>query len=200
MSLVILVLVVAAYLVSVEGPWTRALSVADITSDVDGKEYVVRKSWSRSNMVEAANYLAGLAARVDRLVEFMSAHGVPSAEVAERLRDRWSRCMLRETGPRSSKLGVTVDKDREIQLCIRNPRGGFEDPNMSMFVVLHELAHVMSVSYDHEPEFYENFDAVTKAAVQIGVYEPEDFTKTPRSYCGAEISNTPCADGACSLR
>ena len=66
-----------------------------------------------------------------------------------------------------------------------------------MFVILHELAHVMSISYGHEDEFKNNFSYITHLASSLGLYKPQDFQTNPKTYCGTEINTTPCSEGSC---
>jgi hypothetical protein len=147
---------------------------------------------------EAADYLAGLSAKITTLVHYMKEHGLPNPEVADRLYRRWSHCVLRETSSFDDAVATTLGKGVEIRICIRNDKG-FEDPNTSMFVILHELAHIMSVTIDHTDEFYYNFSYVTKLASSLGLYKPEDFVASPKTYCGIVINTTPCSQGSCPV-
>jgi len=123
-------------------------------------------------------------------------HNKPDAEISHRLQTRWLTCNLRETGIGEKSAAYTVNKGDEMRLCIRN-EGKLENINTSMFVVLHELAHMMSVSYGHNQEFKDNFNFIVHLASGLGIYYPEDFYGKPVSYCGTEINTTPCGDGAC---
>ena len=63
-----------------------------------------------------------------------------------------------------------------------------------MFVATHEIAHIMTKSIGHKPEFWNNFKFLLETAKEIGVYSPEDYKKTPRSYCGMKITDNPYYD------
>lgn len=174
-------------------------NVAPFVSDLDGKNYSVRKVGNIAVLQSAANYLAGINRKINILVDFMYKHNLPDPDTAKRLYSRWSKCELKETNSTERSAAYTLNKSTEIRLCIRNSTGGFEDPNTSMFVILHELAHVMSVSFGHEDEFKNNFSYITHLASSLGLYKPQDFKNSPKYYCGTEINTTPCSEGSCEF-
>jgi hypothetical protein len=78
----------------------------------------------------------------------------------------------------------TRDK-KVIHLCVFNPlTGEYYDDKTLLFVVLHELAHMISDSYSvgiHNTEFNTNFDMLRQRAYKMG-YLPLDFNVTDL-YC-----------------
>jgi predicted metal-dependent hydrolase len=60
-----------------------------------------------------------------------------------------------------------------------------------MFVVLHEMAHLMTTTVGHTPEFWANFRRILHDAIQAGVYENVNYAKNPVQYCGMTITDTP---------
>jgi hypothetical protein len=173
--------------------------VSNFTSNFDNKGYAIRNVGTYENKQDAANYLALLSRKIDDLVLYMKNNNLPNQVIADRLYNRWSNCVLKETSSTDKSVAFTVNKSSEMRICIRPVNGGyeFENPNTAMFVILHELAHVMSVTYGHNEEFKNNFAYITKLASQLGIYHPEDFTNNPRSYCGIVINSTPCSNGYC---
>jgi hypothetical protein len=170
-----------------------------MVSQVDGKNYVVREEGSPKEKKLAANRLAEVRAKVDQLVNYMAKHDQPDAEIAYRLKVRWLSCNLRETGTLEDSAAYTVNKGEEMRLCVRKPDGeeGLEKLNTTMFVVLHELGHMMSITYGHNEEFKKNFSFIVHLGSALGVYKPENFSSSPVSFCGTEINTTPCNDGLC---
>lgn len=175
-------------------------NVAPFVSNMDGKNYDVRSVGTIQNRQTAANYLAQINKKINELVNHMYINKLPDSDTANRLYDRWSKCQLKETNSSESSAAYTLNKSTEIRLCIRDAQGNFEDINTSMFVILHELAHVMSVSYGHGEEFKNNFSYITHLASSLGIYKPELFQLSPKTYCGVSITSTPCStDGSCSI-
>jgi hypothetical protein len=85
----------------------------------------------------------------------------------------------------------TVDKGKMILFC-NGPRDGkgskLYDINTMMYVAVHELSHVVSNSIGHTIEFKLNFADLLKKAIEIGVYEYIDYSKSPIDYCGIPLS------------
>lgn len=88
----------------------------------------------------------------------------------------------------------TINKGESMSLCLRkghSPRP-FHDYNTLCFVIIHELAHIASVSEGHNFEFIENFKFLLKEAVAMGYYTPVDYSKNPFLYCGkVKVTNNP---------
>lgn len=76
-------------------------------------------------------------------------------------------------------LALTVDKGREIQICL-----DYEDRQALYFVLIHELAHVMSLSVGHTNEFHRNQERLLDSARRQNI-----CTGSPRrvAYCGTHI-------------
>jgi hypothetical protein len=60
-----------------------------------------------------------------------------------------------------------------------------------MFVVLHEMAHLMTTTIGHTPEFWANFRRILKDAIGAGVYHEVNYTREPVEYCGMKITSSP---------
>ncbi len=170
-----------------------------ISSDLDGKTYHVRDEYSEEEKKRTADYLARISDRVDKLVMYMVDHNLPNKEIATRLETRWKKCTLKETGSNERSAAYTVNKGDEMRICVRNSNNKLENINTSMFVIIHELAHLMSISYGHGSEFKDNFNYIIHLASSIGTYQPQDFTGAPVNYCGniVTIRTTPCSDNTC---
>lgn len=166
-----------------------------VYSSLDNRKYHVRSNYSEVEKQKTANYLATIKHRVDKLVKYMLDNQLPNPEISKRLAQRWKRCILKETASHEKKTAAySVNKGEEIRLCVRTGDNRLENLNTSMFVILHELGHLMSNSYGHGSEFKENFSYIVHLASSIGVYKPQDFGGTPVPYCGSAvtITTTPC--------
>jgi len=175
-------------------------NVAPFVSNIDGNNYAVRKDGTDEEKQNAANYLALVHDRIEKIVNYVNQHDLPNKDAAKRLFSRWNSCQLKETSSNEKSAAYTLNKCSELRICIRKTNGEFENINTTMFVILHELAHVMSISFGHEEEFKENFSYLVHLASKLGLYKPEDFNNSPKTYCGVEINSTPCQNGSCSFR
>ena len=119
----------------------------------------------------------------------------PDKYSSERLAKRWKDIRknnaLRETAFGEKSAAYTVNKGDELRICIRDPDKDklFEDENTSMFVLLHEMAHLSTKSWGHNKEFRDNFAKIVKLAVDLNLYQYQDFTQNNEDYCGVEITN-----------
>ena len=63
-----------------------------------------------------------------------------------------------------------------------------------MFLAIRELAHVATESIGHTDEFWQNFRFLLQEAEELNIYHPVDYAKTPKEYCGMEITDNPYFD------
>ena len=68
------------------------------------------------------------------------------------------------------------------------------DINTLTFVALHELSHIMTESIGHKQEFWQNFKYLLQNAKEAGIYDPIDYKKNPKDYCGMKINDNPYYD------
>ena len=90
------------------------------------------------------------------------------------------------TIPLAEGNSAYTDNKTSITLCLRDPaKPSYEyDKNTMMYVSLHELAHMITRSHGHGPEFKSNFSALLKKAADKGVYDPKKAI--PENYCGVK--------------
>jgi hypothetical protein len=146
---------------------------------------------------EVSNRLSRLVAKVDILVKNMIETSYPSKEISQRLYHRWQNIRknpngLRETAHHETSAAYSVNKGQEVRICVRNKNSNkiFEDENTMMFVMLHELGHIASISYGHNKEFRDNFRHLTVKAIDLKLYAYEDFQNSPTTYCNTHINNS----------
>jgi hypothetical protein len=182
--LVVLVLVVV-YLLYFND--TRILCEA-----FDGKKYKVVNVNNKINK-EKADYLARIYSKAKKTVQHMYDNKLPTKEIANRTMERFNNCEFGETSNGEKSAAYTIGKGYGgMRLCIM-VNGKFNNENDAFFVVLHELAHVMSVSYGHNDEFKQNFNFIVKLAVKLDLWKPAEYEKEARDYCGTLVTNSPCS-------
>jgi hypothetical protein len=93
-----------------------------------------------------------------------------------------------------------TENKKKLVLCLRSKtadsRGHHKlhDINTMMFVVLHELAHMMNAEWDHATIFWELFRFLLQNGAEVGIYRPIDYHVHPVTYCGMEIKYNPMYD------
>ncbi len=161
-------------------------------SKIDGKSYLVRNLPDKD---KAANLLANLKEKCITLVRFLSLK-FPKNPAVKRLLVKYNPDNITESSKNSKYTSYSVNKGEKIVFCIRSrdDKEKLVDPNVLMFVALHELAHVMTKSIGHTEEFWDNFRFLLQEAIIAKVYRYQDFRKKPVKYCGTEITDTPLND------
>lgn len=77
---------------------------------------------------------------------------------------------------------ATINKYR-VYLCT-DYAGVKYDDNMLTYVLIHELAHVLTPEIGHGTQFFKKFNELLTRAANAGVYSPN--MKRPNNYCGIE--------------
>ncbi|MEM3062229.1 MAG: hypothetical protein QW303_01595 [Nitrososphaerota archaeon] len=89
-----------------------------------------------------------------------------------------------------------TEEKRILVLCLRSKEPGnpLHDINTMMFVVLHELAHMMNNTWGHNQKFWILFRFLLENAVEIELYKPIDYSRFPTVYCGLKLTYNPLFD------
>jgi predicted metal-dependent hydrolase len=95
----------------------------------------------------------------------------------------------------SADTSYSENKGQKIVVCLRDkknpPKYPLIDKNTVMFVMLHEMAHLMTETIGHTQEFWSNFKRILGDAVQIGIYQQVNYAHSPVDYCGMKITDSP---------
>ncbi len=158
--------------------------IVSIKSTVDNKFYIVRKL-PDSNL--AANILANINRNVLRLISSLD----DKKEGVKDLQKNYNPDAISETIEGAKYTSYSVNKGEKISICIRKKDKTFVDENTVLFVVIHELAHVMTDEVGHTPLFWDNMKYLLEEAEKINIYKPINYEKEPVQYCGMEINTTP---------
>jgi hypothetical protein len=115
----------------------------------------------------------------------------------KRLISNYNPNSLSENVPNSVYTSYSENKGQKIVFCLRSKRTNkLVDINTMMFVGLHELAHLMTHSIGHKPEFWDNFRILLRIAIRIEIYNCIDYNIESQDYCGTKITDSPlkCGD------
>jgi hypothetical protein len=123
----------------------------------------------------------------------------PDKKISDRLYNRFKNTIINETPENDSSAAYTINKG-PINICIEKKDGSFYNINDAFFVILHELAHVMSISYGHGEEFQENFNYIVKFAVKENLWKDKKYEENSTDYCGVKITSSPCDNNECSKK
>jgi hypothetical protein len=177
-----------------------------VISSVDGRYYPVVQRYS--DQKKAADLIGKINLFAKRLLYTMEYVYIitprPGKDqkkgimVTKKLTSRYNPSALSENDPADpSETSYTLGKGVEISLCLREKQTGknmFHSIDVIKFVFLHELAHVVSVSYDHGPEFWENFRFILEFCEKYNLYKSPMYHKQNEMYCGLLITYNPVYD------
>jgi hypothetical protein len=74
----------------------------------------------------------------------------------------------------------TINK-KKIYMCLRDENGEYYHDNMLLFVILHELAHVLCDEIGHTAKFQQIFQQLLEEASNAGIYDPD--IEPVHNYC-----------------
>jgi hypothetical protein len=122
-------------------------------------------------------------------------------ERIEQLVNNYNPQHIYEISPKNTGNATSYTEDKKVLvLCLRkkkpNSQGEYElhDINTMMFVVLHELAHMMNNSFGHAADFWVLFKFLLYNATEANIYKPVNYAKNPIVYCGLSLYYNPLFD------
>lgn len=160
--------------------------IETIVSIVDNRNYEVQ---IKNDAQEAADLIAQIREKLILLVQHLI-KAFPNEDRTEQLKKNFKPDNIKEGIDDPNYTSYSINKGEQIVLCLRT-NNKLMDLNTMMFVVLHELSHICTISIGHTPEFWENFKWILEEAINIGVYKKQEFKLNNVDYCGIKITNSP---------
>lgn len=166
---------------------SSALSMTNIKKE--NYEYKVRTN-SHIHMNKAASLLHNMKKKTEELYNFIQRNNYNTPEFKRLLSKQDVK--FEEIQPHyEGEAAYSINKGEKIGICLYNKNKFMLDENTMFFVVLHELAHIMSTKYAHDDEFWNNFAKIIKVAMDAGLYTYQDYSKQEENFCGHDITNNP---------
>lgn len=169
--------------------------LVDVKSSVDGRTYRVRDMGDKQ---EAANLLANVRLKINKLFLYVQEKFPDKPQIKQWVQNFTpDPSRFEEATPAAEHTSYSVNKGEKVHLCLRQREGHNEslvNENIMVFVSLHEMAHVVTPTMGHGPDFWNNFAWILKQAEEIKIYTYQDFKAHPVSYCGMNITDSPSYD------
>ena len=167
----------------------KVKEVEYITSEVDNRDYLVQ---NHKDKKQAADLLATIRKNLILLMNELKKTNKDQEDV-NRMINNFNPDNITETDKDSKYTSYSINKGEKMVFCLRSrdEKNNLEDLNTMMFVAIHELAHTMTKSIGHTPEFWDNFRTLLKNARKLGIYKRVNYNETPKSYCGIKITDDP---------
>jgi hypothetical protein len=169
------------------------LDLKCIISKKDGKEYCVRR---RKDLDGAADLLSNTITKLEELKKYVN-EKYPNDDRVKRINKKFNGTKIKETLPTSKFKAYSENKGETLAFCLNTKNENNEklmDPHTLLFVAIHELSHIASVSIGHKEEFWVNFKWLLVNAKEAGIHEPYDYKKNPKTYCGMKVTDNPYYD------
>jgi hypothetical protein len=179
----------------------------DVKSDLDNISYPVVAKYENTKI--AANMIGDMHIFTSNLIKKLKSvylvdvfqqtpEYAVGINVTKLLMKRFHHDSLEENDPPSAdKTSYVLNKGEIISLCLREKQSGqnkFHDLNILKFVMLHELSHMISVSVNHDVEFWTNFKFLLEFCEKYDLYKVPDYEKNNINYCGLNVSYVPSMD------
>lgn len=158
-------------------------------STLDHRNYLVRNLPDKN---KSSNLLAKCRLNISKLINYLLIH-YGNEDRVKRFIAKYNPNNFSETAKGSKYTSYSINKGEKIVICLRtrDNREKLIEYNTIMFVVLHELSHIMTLSVGHTNEFWDNFKFILQNAVKINIYNEIDYSKYPKKYCGIEVTDSP---------
>lgn len=175
-------------------------NVSRVYSTVDGEAYYVHNA--HPHKWEAANMLAEVSKNIHIVIKHLKENIKPDHPYYDRVQfllKNYNPDVLIENSPLNIRkfTSYTENKGKIFCICLRkrySVDNEFVDPNTLMFVILHEISHMFTPEFGHDPPFWRNFKFMLQEAVKLGVYVPTNYAERPEIYCGLRLSYNPYMD------
>lgn len=170
--------------------------VVYIKSNIDNNKYLVRDLPDKQM---SADLLARVSNAMEKLVIYLKENKGKyknNTKCIDLLIRRFNPRNITEGGLREDYTTYTINKGDEISFCLRtrDTSNNLHDLNLLIFVAIHELAHIGSIQNDpgHKTnEFKQNFEFLTRVAVDNGIWNYTDYSSNPVMYCGTVVNSVP---------
>ncbi len=174
---------------------TNVYPLTSVRSTIDGQVYQVRDMGDKQ---QAADLLAKVRQRMSQLYNYLKVTYPDKPQVKQLVQNfKPDAGRILEATPEAEHTSYSVNKGESVHLCLRQRDGNNENlinENIMMFVALHEMAHMITATIGHGPDFWNNFGWLLKQAEEKGLYTPTNFKAQPVAYCGVKITDAPIYD------
>ena len=159
----------------------------------DGQDYDMQ---NLPNKEEAVKLMATIRANLTKLRDsYADEPALMNDPPVARFVARYQPDVFSENSMSSADTSYSENKGQRIVVCLRDKTKAPEYPlvgiNTVMFVMLHEMAHLMTETIGHTPEFWGNFKRILHDAVKVGIYTPVNYAHQPVADCGMMITDSP---------
>lgn len=161
-----------------------------IKSNVDGNYYLVKNT---PNKQQKADTLAILFLKINKLLDYLKSNNIKLDNQSidyDKIKNILNKSEIIENIT-NSDTSYTINKGEKIIICLSNRKTDkIYDLNLLVYVLIHELSHIINSDYGHGDKFKSIFAQLVKYAVDIGIYDYENYKEKPKEYCGLNLNTS----------
>lgn len=134
--------------------------------------------------------------KIDKFIQKLSVHLLEDHPLHKLIQKKMKHNIIIKELPKNSKHIAYIINKTKLHVCLRNKNGTFIDQyNRIYFVVMHELAHMITKTNGHTDEYWNNYKLIIETAVKHKLYTYKNYFDSPVEYCGKDINSTPYIKG-----
>lgn len=138
---------------------------------------------------DTVHTLYRLRERAIRLIDALESE-YPKDEYVRKLKKRFTGSIHELEHGHINVFGYNRNKG-DISVCLHNKQNVPNQFNDMFFVIMHEMSHLMTDTYEHDQTFQEQFKRMIQVATKHGIYTSVDYKKKPSSFCDGYIQHNP---------
>ena len=161
------------------------------------QRFIAQQFLAPRDAAESAR-LKELIRRGDLLVDTLEREQYPDEKISKRIVKNWRSLRKKNrigiTPENTDTPGFVINKDDAMQLCLtKSPdaKGDLDELNMNTFVLIHEIAHLGALEYQHGGEFLAVFKKLLRKSIDIGIWKYVDYGENPQMYCEYNVDAIP---------
>ena len=160
-------------------------NIIEVYSEYDNRYYRVKNDEHKHKKIKV---LSTINKKILQLIDILKSN---NDEHIQRLYNTYNPDNLSENLD-IEYTAYSLNKGQEISVCLIDTSGNIiTDINTLLFVIIHELAHIMTPEVGHPPIFWKNMEYLLKVASDNGIYQYVDYEKEPVYYCGVLVNRSP---------
>lgn len=186
--IVVLIIIILYFIISKIVFYNKSEYLKSNTND---KYYLVKDTKNKYNKVELIDKLFN---SLNVLLEELKNSNYDFKDIdIEEIQEKIKNSEILENIT-DSDTSYTVNKGEKIVLCLADRENdNLYSYNLLMYVLIHELAHILNTTYGHDDNFKKTFRFILEKAIELNLYTYEDYKNNPVNYCGL-ILNTNIMD------
>ena len=186
--IVVLIIIILYFIISKIVFYNKSEYLKSNTND---KYYLVKDTKNKYNKVELIDKLFN---SLNVLLEELKNSNYDFKDInIEEIQEKIKNSEILENIT-DSDTSYTVNKGEKIILCLADRENdNLYSYNLLMYVLIHELEHILNTTYGHDDNFKKTFRFILEKAIELNLYTYEDYKNNPVNYCGL-ILNTNIMD------